>query len=210
LAEAAQPYPQIFEALRDDEFEILDVDESVIPENVWQDVLRPGQLVRLELVVNADGSRQDYSDETSTAPVILQLPRGRRFRIPFQLCKTWTAAENMINSALSNGGYVKPPRSNNVHLLLSDGSIILPEVWASAVRPGLIVNIVSGTGELDLKNRPSNLYGRDFGQLRMLHTGWTSPHDRDCTVSPHHIDVRPRFKDPGKSGTNTYFHIPMK
>ncbi|KAF2467426.1 uncharacterized protein BDR25DRAFT_163928, partial [Lindgomyces ingoldianus] len=61
---------------------------------------------------------------------------GRKFSLPWSLCKTWKGMEELIKHAFTGVEPLGPHvLEGHYDLVGEDGEIILPQVWETVVRP---------------------------------------------------------------------------
>ncbi|KAI9933783.1 hypothetical protein MW887_004855 [Aspergillus wentii] len=91
-----------------------------------------------------DGEEKQTETTTSNsdAPIILNDTTGRKFSFPYRKCRTWKGMEKLMQDAFEGDETLSPQIVNgNYEILDSDGSIILPFVWKSIIKPGSVVTL---------------------------------------------------------------------
>nr|POF20017.1 endophilin-a1 [Quercus suber] len=77
------------------------------------------------------------SEDVVPAPIRYTDAVGRKFVIPWSICRTWRGMESMIKQAVSKGDALyERVHEGQYYLLGPDGAIVLPQVWDSMVHPG--------------------------------------------------------------------------
>jgi hypothetical protein len=80
--------------------------------------------------------------DAHVAPIKFKDAVGRTFTFPWHTCKTWKCVQSLINEAFLHvdilGQHV---HQGHYDLVDPDGSIILPQLWESTIRPGLEISM---------------------------------------------------------------------
>ncbi|KAK1986183.1 hypothetical protein LZ30DRAFT_560667, partial [Colletotrichum cereale] len=103
---------------------------------------RVRQLITVDLATQPDGAIVFMSVEPALEPVHMVDILGRKYDIPYELCRTVQGARTSIHHQFRNVNRLGPiVRDGAFELVDEADTVITPEAWATTIKPGAVVKM---------------------------------------------------------------------